>query len=421
MDIEIKGLTAEQNAGFKAAFEKLTENMQTAVAEKIKGLAGVDAVEAVKSMLLTADGKDKFAEVQKSIDDLAIKVKNAAGMQKKKEDESITLDQSVKNLLESPEFKAAKEAGFPKKSSTFEIKATTADITGTVNMTRQNLSVNFGPERAISFLTSVNSMTLGAEKNRVLWVEGAYVSNVGYVGEGVGQATADTGTAVEKSRAMAKISAVLPISADMMEDADYVASAFRMKMQERALQFTDLEVYSGDGSDGVNPDHIYGIVGHATAYSAATTGSALAIADANIGDLVDDAILQAELSEQRGLNTLAIHPSTFQKFKYAKDTQGQYLFVKDVNGNYTISGLRVIKSTAVTVNTFTVYDSSKVQLWWKRNVQVKFGQENGTNFVDDMYTAVLFLRSQVVVEAPDQTALIHVADVDAAITAITAP
>jgi hypothetical protein len=41
--------------------------------------------------------------------------------------------------------------------------------------------------------------------------------------------------------------------------------------------------------------------------------------------------------------------------------------------------------------------------------------------VDDTYTAVLFLRNQVVVEAQDKTALIHVADIDASIIAINAP
>ena len=54
-------------------------------------------------------------------------------------------------------------------------------------------------------------------------------------------------------------------------------------------------------------------------------------------------------------------------------------------------------------------------MWWKRNPEIKFSQMNGTDFVDDNYTAVMFLRNQVVVEGPDKTAIIHVADIDAAI------
>ena len=80
MKIEIKGLDAEQNAGFQKAFDTLSDEVQNAVAEKIKGLAGADALEAVKGMLSTADGKDKFAVMQKSIDDLAIKMKAAKSL-----------------------------------------------------------------------------------------------------------------------------------------------------------------------------------------------------------------------------------------------------------------------------------------------------------------------------------------------------
>lgn len=419
MKIEIKGLDAEQNAGFQKAFDTLSDEVQNAVAEKIKGLAGADALEAVKGMLSTADGKDKFAVMQKSIDDLAIKLKNAEGM-KVKEDEKMSLEQSLKNLFASDEFKAAKKDGFRTKSA-FELKADTTDITGTVNMTVQRLQVGFAPEREMAFLPLLNTGTVGQDKNRVLWVEGAYTSNVGYVGEGTGQATADTGTAAEKSRAMAKISAKLQLTAELLEDAEYVASAFRMKMQEKAMLFADGEFYTGDGSDGVNPNHIYGIVGHATAFNAATAGVTASVDKANIGDLVDACILQAAKSEQRGLNVVWMNPSDFYKMKKTKDNDGQYLFVKDVNGGYTINGLRVVTSNYVTANTMTVANTSKIQAWWKRRPEVKFSQINGTDFVDDAYTAVLFLRTQCVVEAQDKTALIHVSDITASVAAINKP
>lgn len=383
--------------------------LQTAVESKLEAKA-IELQKSIDTMEVARK------EMQKQLDEQNIAIQKGAF---KKEDENVSLEKSIRDLFESKEFKDAKASGFKTKSQ-FQIKAATTDITGTVNMTNQRLQVKFNPERALAFMPYLNVGVIGNEKNRVLWVEGAYTSNVGYVGEGTGQANADTGTAAEKTRAMAKVSAKLPLTAELLEDAEYVASAFRMKMQEKAMLFTDLECYAGDGSDGVNPNHIYGIKGHATAYSSVTTGSAAKIEKANIGDLVDDMILQAEISEQRGLNVLWINPKDFARFRYAKDLNGQYLFVKDVNGNYTISGLSVVKSTAVTVNTMTIADSAKIQLWWKRNMEVKFSQMNGTDFVDDAYTAVLFMRNQVVVEAQDKTALIHVADITAAIAAIAA-
>ena len=413
MKLELKGFTDEQTSGVQAAFDALSADLQKAVNDKLHGLAGQDAIYQLKKMT-----DDNMQLVQKSVDELAIKVKNAAGMQKK-EEKQLSLADSIKELFASEEFKAAKKDGFRTKGL-FELKADTSDITGTVNMTVQRLQVGFDPEREMAFLPNLNTGTIGQDKNRVLWVEGAYTSNVGYVGEGTGQATADSGTAAEKSRAMAKVSAKLPLTAELLEDAEYIASAFRMKLQEKAMLFTDGEFYTGDGSDGVNPNHIYGIVGHATAFSAATAGIATAVQDANIGDLIDGCVLQAAKAEQRGLNVVWMNPSDFYKMKKTKASDGQYLFVKDVNGTYTINGLRVITSNAVTANTLTVANTSKIQAWWKRRPEVKFSQMNGTDFVDDSYTAVLFLRTQCVVEEQDKTAIIHVADISAAVTAITA-
>lgn len=421
MKLELKGFTDEQTQGVQSAFDTLSDDLQKAVNEKLKGLVGNDAIEAVKGMFNTAEGKDKFAEMQKSIDDLAIKLKNAGGYEMK-EDKEVSLEQAIKELFSSDKFKKAKDAGFiGKDNMVFELKAATTDITGTVNMTVQRLQVGFDPEREMAFLPNLNAGTIGQDKNRVLWVEGTYTSNVGYVTQGTGQATADAGTAVEKSRAMAKISAKLPLTAELLEDADYVASAFRMKMQEKAMLFTDLEFYSGDGDDSTNPNHIYGIVGQSTAFNATTAGVAASVDKANIGDLVDACVLQAEKSEQRGLNIVWMNPSDFYKMKKTKDNDGQYLFVKDVNGNYTINGLRVIRSTAVTANSMTVANSSKIQAWWKRRPEIKFSQMNGSDFVNDAYTAVLFLRAQCVVEAQDQTAIIYVSDITASIAAINKP
>jgi len=361
------------------------------------------------------------AEMQKQLDQIATDLKKVE-MGGQKSEELMSLDGAIKSLFASEEFKSAKKDKF-KTKSVFELKADTSAITGTVGLTMLKPGVNFPILRELSFINAgFSTGYLGQDKAIIGWVEGAYTSNVGYVGEGTGQATADTGTATEKSRQMAKISAKLPLTAEMLEDAEYLASALRMKLQENSMLFADGEIYDGNGADGgANAKHIYGIVGQSTAYSQVTTGSTGTVEKANIGDLLDDCILQAELSEQKGLNKVFMNPKDFKRFRTAKDANGQYLFVKDVNGQYTINGIEVVRTTRVTANKMTVLNSNKVQLWWKRQPEVKFSQMNGTDFVDDAYTAVLFLRLQCVVETPDQTAVIHVADIDAAIATLTAP
>jgi HK97 family phage major capsid protein len=364
---------------------------------------------------------DKLEGMRKSMQDQldAISIEQAkAKKEGGNEKDDLPLYDAMKQLILSDEFKAAKAAKFA-GNKVFSLKTATSDITGTVNRTVQKLAIAFAPERALAFLPYLNVGYIGQDKSRVLWVEGAYTSNVGYVAEGTGSASADTGTATEKTRGMAKISAKLPLTAELLEDADYIASAFKMKMQDKAMLYVDAQAYAGDGSDSPNPTHIYGIQGHATAFSAATAGVTNSVPYANIGDLVDACILQAAKSEHRGLNAVWLNPSDFFTLKKAKDQNGQYLFVKDVNGSYTINGLQIISSNAVTINTMLVADTAKIQLWWKRNPEVKFSQMNGTDFIDDAYTAVMFLRAQIVVETQDKTALLYVADITGELANIT--
>jgi HK97 family phage major capsid protein len=393
------------------AIELKNADLQKAMEAKM-----TEAVTALKAEL--AEMVKTREVMQKQLDEQNIAIQVAKKSANIGNDEFVSLEKAIKQLLSSDEFKTAKADKF-KTKNVFTVKADTSDITGTVNMTVQRLQIGFAPERQLAFIPGLATGFVGQDKNRVLWVEGAYTSNAGYVGEGTGQATADTGAAVEKSRAMAKVSAKLPLTAELLEDAEYIASQFRMKMQEKALLFVDGEVYDGDGNDSTQPNHIYGIKGHATAFDATVVPTGSKVELANIGDLVDAVILQAEVAEQRGLNRVWINPKDFFRFKTAKDEMGNYLFVKDVNGQYTISGLQVVRTAEVTANTLTVADASKIQLWWKRNPEIKFSQMNSTDFVDDKYTAVMFLRNQVVVEGQDKTAIIHVSDIDAAIAAIT--
>ncbi len=380
------------------------EELKTAIEKK----ADVSEIEALKVDLLAK---------QAQLDDISTKLAKAE--KAPIDDEPVTLEKALKELMASPEFKAAKERGFvggkDGKANTFELKVDTSNITGIINRTVQNLTVKFAPENTLAFLPKLATGFIGQDKSYVLWVDGAYSTNVGYVAEGNGQGTADTATATERTRQMAKISAKLSLSGELLEDAEYIASALRMKLSEKALLFADTEAYSGDGATGA-PTHIWGFKNYATAYSAAGVSAVATVKNANIGDVIDTAITQAEVANQRGLNTVWMNPKDFRLFKSTKDNYGQYLFIKDVNGTYTINGLNIVRTNAVTVDTMTLADASKIQLWWKRRPEIKFSQMNASDFVNDMYTIVLFMRLQCVLEAQDVTAVIHVSGIAAAIT-----
>lgn len=406
---ELKQLLTDNK---KSIDEKLKEIKAAQEAAK----TNVDTdVAALKSDL--AELKTKNEQLQAQYDEQNVKMQNLQ-LSATKSDEKQSFTDGLKQLFKSEEFINAKKNKF-REQQVFEVKASLSDITGTVNMTLPNMTVGFAPERQLAFIPYLNPATIGANKGIVMWVDGSYTSNVGYVGEGTANATSDAGTAVEKSRKMAKISAILPLTEEMLEDAEYVASAFRMKMQEKGIIFADGEFYSGDGSDATHPNHIYGILGQSTAFNATIAGLNAAIAKPNIGDVIDAALTQAKLANQLGLNVVWMNPADFMKMKKTKDANGQYLFVQSVNGQYNINGLQVIETPAVTKGSLTIANTNKIQIWWKRNPEIKFGQ-SGTDFESDQYKAVLFLRTQCVVETADKTAIVNVPDIAAAITALTA-
>ncbi len=421
---EIKGFEDGQVTGLQDLVDQLTIHLGEEVKEILDDYAGIAVVDELSALLSAEEGDDGkykteiFTKMQAQLDQIATDLKNGLKAQMKAAETPKDFIAAIRELLDSKEFKDAKNEGFTKKK-VFDVKVDTSVITGDVNRTVQNLTVSFAPENQLAFIPNFGAGgTIGQDKNRVLWVEGAYTSNVGYVTEGTGQATADTGTAVEKGREMAKISAKLPLTSEMLEDADYVASAFRTKLQEKSLLFTDGEAYDGDGSDGGNPKHIYGIQGHATAFNATTAGVNATVDVPNIGDAVDAGILQCEKSNFRSSNILWLNPSDFYKWKKTKTTDGDYVFVKDINGTYSVAGLRVIRSNRITANTMLLADTSKLQYWTKRMPEIKFSQMNGSDFVNDAWTAVLFVRSQVVVEAQDKLSLIYFSDVDAAVDSL---
>jgi len=387
------------------------EKMDKAIEEKTAAVKAANDARVAELEKEIQDNEAKIKQINTYCEALEEKQKFQA---KKKEVVEDSITSGVKEMIESEKFKSAKNVGFKgKNNSTFEMKFDTGDITGTVNMTRQNRTINFDPERALAFMPNMRAMSpLSQDENRVLWVTGGYTSNVDYVGEGVAVDNPDEGTATEATRPMAKISARLPLTAEMFEDANYIAQALRNKMIERINLFTDREFYLGDGATAP-VQHINGIVGEATPYVKPT---GFEVERPNIGDLIDSCILQAENANQVGIDIVWMSPTDYMNAKKTKDDNGQYLFQMLPDGSLTNGMVRIVRSTAVPQNTMTVARASACQQWWKRNLEVKISQMNATNFIDDVYTVVGFLRCQGLIEDVDKTAVIHVDDIATAVS-----
>jgi len=405
------------------------EELQTKLESLENGQVKKEDIEALKAEIAKIAPEVKKEDMEKlntALNDLNAKFEKlgTGGAEKK-----TSFEDAIKEIMERPEVKTAIQNKQFANGLNFELKVATSDVTGgTASVSLIDNEKIFSSARPLAFVGALPSTAVGQNKNRVVWVEGAYTSNAGYVAEGVAQATADTAAAVEKSRGMAKISAKIKVTNDMVEDYSYIASELRSEMLTYGMLFLDNEVYGGDGNDSTQPNHIYGLKTQGTAFTAAKSGrvGVKGVVAPNLGDLADAMKLQARVidaanpTKKAGFipNRVYINPVNASILRTTKSTDGQYIIRNMADGTSWMAGMQVVETQAVGATEMLVLDTNAVKMYFKRNPEIKIGTE-GTDFTQDLFTIVLFIRAQSVVKGDNKYGIIYCADTAAALTAIT--
>lgn len=354
---------------------------------------------------------EEFKALDKDLNELKKQVKN---MEKEEAEEVKTFEEEIKRILGDPQFekdfKEGKMKGRVGKS--YELKVDTTAFTGDRTISQLKPGANYPREEMLTVAPLFTIIPMQQDKSKALWIEGAYTSNVAYVGEGVANPTADTGVEAEKTREIAKVGAKLPLTAEMFEDLSAFAARLQNKLRFNVERFVNNELISGDGNDATQKKHIYGLI---TQGSTPFAAGALAnqFKAANIDDLAAAVKVQAGAYMP---NVVVMNRLTIVEYSRIKATDGQYV-IREVNGQMMYAGMLVVASEAMANNAALFLDTSTLFLWVKRNLEFKIGQE-GTDLSDDRFTAVVFWRGQSVVEGPDKAANIYVADIDAALVAL---
>lgn len=309
----------------------------------------------------------------------------------------------------------------------YEVKASTATIITPTYDAHLIPGVNYKRTRSLAFIPNFSTSNLGQDKNRLIYMDGTYSSNVGYVGEKTANSTEDTIAVAEKSRDLAKISAILKVSAELYEDKSYIANELQSLMYSRVALWLDSELYKGTGKDETGyKNKFYGLQTHAIAFDADKAGAAEMTEKATLTDLVQaiktqGLVIDAENPSDDGgfdINLIFVNPVDAMIWRCTKDTSGQYLITLLSDGSQVMGGVRVVESTAVTAGTILAMESGLAELWIKRNFEIKVGQEDD-DLSTDQYTIVLFLRAQSLVKDLNKNGIIYVSDIDTALTAIT--
>ena len=357
---------------------------------------------------------EKINLLQKSIEAIT------ASMETKQEGER-TFVEAFADALNSAEIKSALQsiAAGNRAVSTGEVEVkldtsnTSADVVRTVNST--NIYADAVARSAFMglFGTPIN---VPQDKNRIMWNEGAYTSNAGYVEE-LAEATADTASLEANYREVAKIGAYLPFSAEMAEDFGYFLAWAQARALQNLLAKIDTELWAGDGNDGTAKKHIYGLkTSGSTAFSATAAGLATALDKANIADLIAAAKAQAlkATNDQYVPDVVTMSPAMVARLRAMKNTIGDYLYVLP-NGQMMLHGMRINETSKLGDKEILLTAGTTLQFHQKRNVTIEIERVQK----NDSYNLNIWWRGQALVPTSAKKGNIYIADVDTALAAIT--
>jgi hypothetical protein len=411
--------------------EKMVQAMQASIetAEKKAEAAEKKAADlAMKNDTTAAELKkaqDELAEIKREANEkinlLQKSIEAITASMECKRDGERTFVEAFADALNSTEIKSALQsiAAGNRAVSTGEVEVkldsatVTADAVRTVNATAVYSDAVANTAFMGLFGTPIN---VPQDKNRIMWNEGAYTSNAGYVEE-LAEATADTASLEANYREVAKIGAYLPFSAEMAEDFGYFLAWAQARAMQNLMAKVDTELLSGDGNDSNAKKHIYGLKAQGTtAFNAATAGLASAIENANIADVIAAAKAQAQkaTNDQYIPDVVSMNPSMVARLRALKNTIGDYLYVLP-NGQMTIHGLRVNETSKLGDKEILLTASNTLQFHQKRNVTMEIERVQKT----DSYNLNIWWRGQALVPTSAKKGNIYIADVDTAMGAIT--
>lgn len=356
-----------------------------------------------------ADIEKKFNNIDESLKEMK------KAMEQKEEKKEQNLEMALKGIFESAEFKSNMADLKSGKVGRFshEVKVDTTNLAGDVNRTLQDTRI-YGPAVApLSFLNRVPRNTVPADKNRIMYVNASFVDHTDYVGEGQAVATANTASASEAYREVAKIGNFLPFTSEVMEDMSYFLNWARNQSAAAIYAKVDNEIWNGDGSDAGNKKHIYGVKAAATTFNATIPGLANEIENPDIMALLLAIKAQIEVATNEAYtpNTVFMSAGELVKFINHRDANGNKINFPDFE---KALGCKIESSAKLKGKELFMGDINVVQLHEKRGFELEVERVAST----DTYVMYLRWRGNLTIADEPKKAIVYVPDIDTAIASI---
>lgn len=357
--------------------------------------------------------KDTATGLQGQIDKLIAdhEVLKAAGNKSEPEQSIIgqIASKAVELLKSKKEKKASEVTGNLELKTVVDMGLTTA-ITGQIPQAQREAGINYAPEQPLSLLTIVPTTTMTS--STMEWVDKV-------TEEGVPATRAEFETfpqrswkSIVRSLGLKKIAVYSEYSREITEDVDYFESEVRRDLGYQMQRVLETEIYSGTGLT----THFKGILEYAQAWD--NDGNTLETGSTpTIYDVIGWANTQIG-KEHHNANSVMMNHVTMRKLKWTKDKNDNYIIPPFVSNGQTIEGMRVIVTNLVSDNELLVFDSSRMLLGFKRNIELRMFDQHAENATADILTMTATLRAAFRIKDFDTKAFVYCNDITAAVAAL---
>jgi HK97 family phage major capsid protein len=363
-------------------------------------------VTALKNSGITPE---QLATIKENVEEVALRV---LGLEEKGLPSNAP--QNLQTLLaeKADELKAMKDKSGASVQITLKAAGTMAEstnITGQIPQAEREAGITRVVRRNPFILQLVNVGTIMS--NVWEWVEQKNPDGgAAMTAEGAAKSQADFDLVVASAN-VKKVTAFIKVTKEMLDDVELMRSEIDQELTELINLKIDDQLLNGTGLT-VN---LTGIVTNATAWAAGAF--ALSIPTPTRYDVLRTAINQVRVNLFEP-NYIVVHPTDATGMELSKDTTGQYIMPPFIaTDGTTISGIRVVTNTGVTLDKFLVGDFTKSGVRFKEGLTINVGYEND-DFTKNLVTILAEARLVQRVKSNHYGAFVY-GDFSDAITALT--
>jgi len=368
--------------------EQVVEKLNGLFAEKTKGMATSEEVNAIKSELgkLTSL-EEKSASIESAIAKFEGQLEAIKETAKKSNEKApANLSQAIRMVVAEKHTEMLDNVA---KGNDFnmEVKTDTTitgDYTGTYALTTLEAGVNkiARPIRRIMEISNVGTTS----SKFVTYIAQDTQSTTGFINEAGTKANGQV-QYTEVSVAVKKVAGFIKVSKEMLSDLSFVQAEINNDLMASIEQNMDDQLLNGNGAG----NNIDGVINQSTAWAAGIFAGA--VTNPTVIDVLRVAKAQIEGANFTPTH-IVLHPDDVARIEMSKTTQGEYTYPNFAMGmapNMQLSGLVIISSTNMTSDNFLVGDFTKFNVRVREGVNIQVGYE-GDDFARNMVSILAEAR-----------------------------